>query len=170
METELSLSIGGFPPMSARGCTQELMPVNDGEFCRTVNGELIFLNSGKAKKYKTIIRCEDKTALATDGLHRGCDIKVGCIQRLWQKVEKGVKEIYLEKDPIKNSVSAIDTEQNIVKISLIEGKKVILHDDNFDKEIFISYRPILQMKTINYKLFTNEWGVKVGWQLELEEV
>ncbi len=167
METELTLSIGGFPPLSSRGCTQELRPVSTGQFHRTINGELIYTGPQTTKKYYSLIYCEDKAPIATDGLHRGATIKVNCIQRLWQKISADETVITLEKNPVEGSVIAYDEQHNSIGCK-IDSNKVIL-TDCLDVS-YISYRPILDMSVLSYKLTTNEWGVKVGWSLELEEI
>ena len=35
---------------------------------------------------------------------------------------------------------------------------------------FLTYRPFLTMLVKDYYLETDEWGLTVGWRLELEEV
>lgn len=168
MESELSLSIGGLPPLSSRGCIQQLTPINDGEFHRTINGNLIFLGNNQSKKYRSIIDCEDKTPLATDGLHRGCEVVVGCIQRLWQKVCPQISEVFLEKNPVNGSIIAVDNQYKEIPIIEVDGRRIIIALQ--DEPCFINYRPLLNMRTITYKLSINEWGIKVGWHLELEEM
>ena len=76
METELVISGVGLPPLSARGCVQELVPLAMGQFRRTVNGDLVFLGTN-GKKYRTSISCEDKAVIATDGLEVGCQLLIG---------------------------------------------------------------------------------------------
>lgn len=168
METELSISIGGLPPFSARGCEQELTPIIQGEFHRTINGDLIYLGEDTHTKYKSLITCNDKTVIATDGLHRGNEIQLGCIQRLWQKVAPDQKEIILDKIPVPGSVYAIDNNSATIEIVNEDGRKVMLTEPNNGG--FVCYRPLLSMRIIQYKLRTNEWGVKVGWQIECEEI
>ena len=110
-ETILTLSIGGFPPLSSRGCTQELTTVIQDEFVRTLSGKLVSLGlfSGSlSKKYKTTITCQDITVVATGGLVPGMIIEVGCIQRLWQ--HSFDHEIVLDKKPVEGSVVAHDEE------------------------------------------------------------
>ena len=53
MESELTINIGGFPPLSARGCEQELTPISEGEFHRDINGDLIYLGQDTHTKYKS---------------------------------------------------------------------------------------------------------------------
>jgi hypothetical protein len=169
METELILSVGGFPPLSARGCMQELIPVPQGNLRRTINGELVMVG-GQDLKYKSKVECNDKTSLATDGLSPGCEVMVGCIQRLWQKVKENQDNtpITLERYPVKGSVVVVDENQKEIPVREMDGKKIQLEDRA--QTYYISYRPWLNMRTITYSLNTDEWGVKGGWSLEMEEI
>ncbi len=169
METELILSVGGFPPLSARGCIQQIIPLEQGKLRRTINGELIYVGK-PISKYRSIIYCTDKTSLSTEGLNPGAPIQVGCIQRLWQKVmpDSGNNPILLERPPVEGSVTVIDEKQKSLKIQSVNNQEVQLKDR--DSVCFVSYRPWLNMRTVRYNLQTNEWGLKAGWQLELEEI
>lgn len=167
MESELILSRGGFPPLSARGCTQQLMPLATGALRRTVNGNLTYTGKPAAHKYRSLISCEDKASLALEGLWRGSEVRVGCIQRLWQKA--GGQEVLLERDPVKDSVIAIAEKQQEKTIQEVTGRMVVLAEA-FPEETYISYRPWLDMRIVTFSLYTNEWGLKAGWRLELEEI
>ena len=169
METELILSVGGFPPLSARGCKQELIPVSKGALRRTINGELVLVGN-QDLKYKSIIQCDDKTSLATNGLYPGAEVMVGCIQRLWQKVKEGGENepITLERYPVKGSICVVDDNQKEVVIKELDGKTILLQDRH--KTYYISYRPWLNMRAVTYSLNTDEWGIKGGWSLEVEEI
>jgi len=169
METELTLSVGGLPPMSARGCTQEIVPVQQNNMYRTINGELIFLKQNPIK-YKSIIQCKDKTVLATNDFFIGQEITVGCLQRLWQKVAANENNnvITVEREPVQGSLYAIDSLNNDVLMAAVDGRQVTLL--NRDKVCFLSYRPLLNMRVVGYSLNTDEWGLKGGWRLELEEI
>ncbi|WP_032112224.1 hypothetical protein [Candidatus Paracaedibacter symbiosus] len=164
METTLVLSRGGLPPMSARGCIQELTPITQGQFKRTVNGDLIFMGM-QGKKYKTTISCQDTTVLATDGLIPGAIIEVSCIQVLWQKVVGG--KAALERPPVLGSITVVDENKNPVQLIRCEEGNIEVATTEI---AYVCYRPILAMRIISYTLKTNEWGVKSGWSLELEEV
>ncbi|WP_010297185.1 hypothetical protein [Candidatus Odyssella thessalonicensis] len=164
METELVISRSGFPPLSARGCMQELIPLAMGQFRRTVNGDLVFLGTN-GKKYKTTISCEDKAVVATDGLEVGMVVDVNCIQRLWQRCTGG--KAILERSPAPGSIHVIDEHHNALPIICFDGQELTLASD---QPCFVSYRPILTMRIIRYILKTDEWGIKTGWQMELEEV
>lgn len=168
MESELTINIGGFPPFSARGCEQELTPISEGDFHRNINGDLIYLGADTHTKYKSIIKCNDKAAIATDGLYRGREIELGCIQRLWQKFEINQHELYLDKVPVEGSLYAYSNDEAEIPIMRSDDKYVLLTTPNSGG--YICYRPLLNMRIIQYSLNTNEWGIKVGWQMECEEI
>jgi hypothetical protein len=167
MESLLILSRGGFPPLSARGCIQHLTPIETGRLRRTVNGKLIYTGNNVAHKYRSIITCEDKTAIAFEGFWRGSELRVGCIQRIWQKVSG--HETKLERDPIPGSVFAMTSQQQEMEVQAINGRTVTFSTRILD-DLFVSYRPWLDMLVVNFALMTNEWGLKVSWRLDLEEI
>lgn len=169
METVLKLSIGGLPPLSARGCTQTLVPLPSGQQERTINGKLIHWGE-KGIKYFSHIQCQDHSVLATEGLHPGADVDVECIQPLWQRFDSNGEsacQIQLERDPVEGSIIAFTSEREPLDVKR-DGKTVKL--PNIEEPIFVSYRPRLHMKVRHYELFTNEWGLSSGWKLDLEEI
>lgn len=166
METELIIEGCGFPPMSARGCSQELTLVEHGIFRRTVNGDLAYLGP-QNHKYRSVVRCEDKVTLVNEGvLLRGTVVRIGCLQRLWQQ---GVGDVRLEREAVAGSVVAMDAAQNPVIADVIDSKTVKVVQEAH-QDVFVSYRPWLTMRVISLMLHTDEWGLKAGWRLELEEV
>lgn len=167
MESELILSRGGFPPLSARGCIQHLMPIKAGILRRTVNGALVYTGKPLTHKYRSIISCEDKASLALEELWRGSEVRVGCIQQLWRQVTG--REVLLERDPVEESVFAITAMREEVAVRGVTGRKVEIAKGDLES-VFISYRPWLDMRIISFSLVTNEWGLKAGWRLELEEI
>lgn len=169
MESILKLSVGGFPPLSARGCTQTLTPIPLGHQQRTLNGELVHWGE-QGVKYQSHIQCQDQTVLATDGLFPGVDVTVECIQPLWQRFESVGDEsntIQLDREPVEGSVIGMTAERE--PLSLILEKNFIILPCMIEP-IFVCYRPRLHMKVCHYELFTNEWGLSSGWKLDLEEV
>lgn len=162
METILELSVGGFPPLSARGCVQELIPITLGEFRRTVNGALLFLGENETK-YKSIVSCEDKNVLASHLLAPGQPVRISCLQRLWQKVER--ERVVLDKACVSSSIAVFDAHNAPVDFDM---KGDVIHIKG--EGAFISYRPILEMLVRTYELKTDEWGLRCGWRLESEEI
>lgn len=164
METELILTRGGFPPLSARGCSQELSPIALGQFHRTINGNLVFLGV-QGKKYRSLITCRDQTAFASDDLYPGLELEVSCIQRLWQKALGN--HLILERDPVMGSVLATDVQRQPVEIIEHKNREVTVSSSQGS---YVGYRPILKMRVISYALTTHEWQKLGGWRLELEEI
>lgn len=166
METELIIEGCNFPPLSARGCAQELTVVPEGAFKRTVNGDLTYLGP-ENHKYRSVITCEDKVTLVNEGaLARGAMVRIGCLQRLWQQ---GNGKMTLEREAVAGSVAAMDAMQNPVVVQVLDSKTVEVSDSKNEK-VFVSYRPYLSMRVISLTLRTDEWGLKAGWILESEEI
>ena len=163
-ETYLTLSVGGLPPFSSRGCRQELKPIETAETHRTVNGELVTTTTPLHHKYKTIIKGKDQLPAALDSMWKGQDVKVGCIQYLWQKAEG--KKVLLNREPIKGSLVAINELRKKVKIQSIQDKEVELAEPGF-----VGYRPRLYMKLVDFGYETEEWGnSEITWYMKLEEL
>lgn len=163
-ETSLTLSLGGFPPFAARGCTQDLMPIASCEAYRTVNGELVTTTTPLHHKYQTVIKGKDKLPIALDQLWKGQDVDVGCIQRLWQKAD-GL-EVLLSRAPVTESVIAMDENRQSIDVISVDGRQVTLRDLGF-----VGYRPLLKMKITDFGYETEEWGSgSSSWYLKLEEV
>ncbi|MGI4851216.1 MAG: hypothetical protein ACRYGR_04680, partial [Janthinobacterium lividum] len=103
-------------------------------------------------------------------LWRGSILRVGCIQRLSQDVKVGQK-ILLDRDPVAHSVYVINEDREEVEIQSVIGREVFLKE-KFEEgqKRYVFYCPYLQMRLINYKLLTDEWGKTSGWHLELEEI
>ncbi|MDR1597965.1 MAG: hypothetical protein LBR89_03450 [Holosporales bacterium] len=176
MQTELTLSVGGLPPMSARGCIQELKAAPQGEFRRTVNGDLIFLGSTN-HKYCTTIRCWDHAAIATDGLQIGERVIVGCIQPLCQKVAPSEDCATLSRDVVPGSVLIADERNQQFTAFKVEPSdsssaeattRVTFTDAH--GVLFVFFRPRLAMRVVSFALTVDEWKGKSGWVLELEEI
>lgn len=169
MQTLLKLSIAGFPPLSARGCVQELKPIQQTHFTRTLSGELISIGHQKSIKYQSKIHCEDKTSIATEGLIPGSILDVECVQRLWQRVACETPRIRTEKKAVPSSIAILDAHQNPLNFS-VEDDGCITLNAPYDEEYYISYRPKLHMMVKDFSLKTDEWGMVSGWRLDLEEV
>ncbi len=163
-ETDLTLSCGGLPPWSARGCTQVLAPIPNGELRRTVNGDLAYVGNQDHHKYCSVIKCKDKSPIALDGLWQGSEMIVGCIQRVVQQFQTG--QCVLDRDPVNHSVVAFDAKGQAVEIHTIERRNITLATDKG----YVSYCPLLKMRVVDFAYDTDEWGLTVGWELKLEEI
>lgn len=106
-------------------------------------------------------------ALAFEGIDKGSLLKVGCIQSLTCVVAEGEESVHLERDPI-NPIQVYDLSGKEFVSFHVQGREV-----TFSLPFpggFITYRPFLMMLVREYTLKIDEWGVTVGWTLELEEV
>jgi hypothetical protein len=154
--------------LSARGCEQSLTPIQQKIFKRTLNGDLVAVGQ-PILKYETTISCQDKTALATEGLCPGMRVDVGCIQRLWQKTEASPteKDILLERKPVDGSISVVNEKGHNLMFHMLSERTIRVPAT--DGPCFITYRPWLSMKLLTFQLTSNEWGMTAGWSLQLQE-
>ena len=121
-------------------------------------------------------------------LARGTIVRIGCLQRLWQqgRLDGQSNLVTLEREAVSGSVGAMDAAQRFMDVRVVDSRTIeitapkrdsdaavedVRNDvDTTDGVVFVSYRPWLQMRVISLKLHTDEWGLKAGWRLELEEV
>ncbi len=167
-ETNLILDISGFPPESARNCTQELKPISNGEFKRSVNGELMFLETTERRKYYSIISCTDVNTPIIDRLWVGSQLNIGCIQNLWQVIFPKEQKITLIRPAVAGSVSAVNNFGEQIPFKLIDNDVELYQP--YEEKVFVSFRPWLTMQVMNFSMITKEWDMEGGWRLELEEV
>ena len=169
-ESELTIDRIGFPPFSTRNCTQTLSPLPQGELRRTLNGRLIYTGDPSHHKFQSSLQCQDKIAPALESIWRGSIIKIGCLQRLSQRITSSTP-ITLQRDPVEKSVVIMDCHHQEQEMASLEGRIVTLKErQELQEELYVSYRPYLEMCVVSYKLLTDEWGFSVGWQIDLEEV
>ncbi|MBX9621074.1 MAG: hypothetical protein K2X28_03445 [Alphaproteobacteria bacterium] len=167
-ETELTLEIVGkgnfFAPYSARECIQTLTPIPQGSLRRTLNGRLVWVGQSTHRKFKSTIACKDKAPPAFDGLWRGDKVNVTCLQTLTQSIPQGAQEVTLEREP--TCIHLYDHKKNIWPAPI---EKHFSLPTGFSWG-FVTYAPRLSMMVENYTLEVDEWGLTVGWTLELVEV
>lgn len=167
METELRFEVlggqGAIPPFSARGCVQTLEPIQQGELHRTVNGDLVLVGGYKETKYRSKITCKDKQGIALGGVIVGTQVRVGSIQRLVEPVGGQDVEVKLKYPHVAGSLYFIPQNGTMVKLKSLALPKN--HGIGY-----VSYRPEIEMRITSYKLETDEWGMTVGWEVELEEI
>jgi hypothetical protein len=177
MQTELVINRGGFPPFSARGCQQTLQPITTGELRRTVNGELLYTGKKGHHKYRSTIWCQDQTSPALDGIWRGERLTISCIQRLWQEllIEKDTLsvDVKLERPAVQGSIVLLREHEELRTIFLSHPSRTslsIMDPLKAGDKLYLSYRPQLQMRVIDFQFTMNEWQQSCGWRLELEEI
>lgn len=162
-ETNIILSRGGFPPLSARGCQQTLEPIERGDFKRTIKGDLIYLGRHTHHKYKSIVACQDKEAPALESLWKGEEIQVGCIQRLWQKPANS--QVKLERPPRPHSIIVLKEGK---PFSQFEAQGNVIQIDEW-QNVLVGYQPILNMVLVDFTIQYHEWAHTSGWTLKLLE-
>lgn len=167
-ETNLILGVTGLPPQSARNCVQELSPIPNGDFVKTINGKSIFVETSERKRYRSTIYCNDVNSPLADGIWIGSQVCVGCIQNLWQVIEPGQTSIRLIRPAVAGSAYAVNNFAETIKFKE-EDNCINLYRAYKDK-IFVCFRPWLNMQVTNFSLKTDEWGNTSGWQLSLEEI
>ena len=165
-ETDLTISCGGLPAWSARGCKQTLIPIKKGELRRTVNGELAYTGHASHHKYRSVIKCRDKSAIAIDGLWQGGMITVGCIQRIGQTISG--QSCTLDRQPVEGSLKCEDVDGKLIEIQQSDGRDVTLRETINNG--YVTYRPVLQMRVLDFGYNVDEWDVRTGWYLALEEI
>ena len=164
-ETALTIEGMNFPQFSARGCVQELTPVVRKElFRRTINHELIYLGKEGEEKYISKITCQDQGIPEMAHLWRGSIVKVGCLATLSQPLKAG--EATLAKPYVLGSLDVLDKDGEILEYACRNGKVETMQK----VDGIVRFRPILTMAITNFSYRYDEWGGKVGWQIELEEV
>jgi hypothetical protein len=167
-ESNLMLGVVGLPPESARNCIQELSPIPNGEFKKTINGNLLFLETSERKRYRSVITCKDVNSPLVDGIWIGSQITVGCIQNLWQAINPGELQVRLIRPAVDRSVCAVNNFGDPIKFNFSDNEVKL--QQVREERIFVCFRPWLTMQVIDFSLETDEWGMSGGWKLILEEI
>jgi hypothetical protein len=167
-ESNLILGVAGLPPESARNCVQELSPVSNGEFRKSINGNLLFLETTERKRYRSVITCKDVNSPLVDGIWVGSQILVGCIQNLWQAVNPGELKMQLIRPAVAGSICAVNNYGDPIKFRLRDNEVELYRPH--EEKIFVCFRPWLTTRVMDFSLETDEWRVSCGWRLVLEEI
>lgn len=139
--TILRLIAVNVPPYSARRLRQTLQPIGaSAQMRRTIDGVLVDIADSAFRKFGSTISGSDVDPPAISGVWPGLHVTVHCISRLCYETSTGGAD-----RPI------------------VPGSESIEGDFTF-------YRPILEMRIINYRVDTDEWGAVVSWSMDLEEV
>ena len=139
--TLLKLNGVGLSPYAARGLTQTLNPIDQAkDLRRTINGELIDFSISQLRKYASVISGDDQMPPAVSGVWPGREIQVACLAELSYLTTVGAAE----------RPAVADSER-------IEG-------------LYTYYRPILNMRVVDFSQSFDEWDAQVSWSLSLEEI
>lgn len=172
-ESLLKLSIGGFPPFSARGCTQTLKVAPLGELRRCLNGRLHYIGGDADYKYISQVQGKDKMPPAFEALSRGTTVSVECLSPLTQKIKgDGKKVCYnLKRPAVPQSALAYSVERLELPIAREAKQQIQLKIPLAQHaEAYITYRPNLIMKVQDFSYDVDEWENQCRWYLDLEEV
>ncbi len=138
--TLLKISGVGMSPYAARGLTQTLNPIEQAkDLRRTINGELIDLSAEQFRKYASIISGNDQMPPGVAGIWPGRLVQVECIAELYYVTAGGSSE-----RPVADGSERI------------EGP-------------YTYFRPVLDMRVVDFNQSFDEWDAQVSWSLTLEE-
>jgi hypothetical protein len=139
--TLLMISGVGMSPYAARGLTQTLNPIDQAkDLRRTINGELIDFSVTQFQKYASVISGNDQMPPGVSGIWPGRAVQVECIAELYYVTAGGSAER-----------PAVDSSLRV------EGP-------------YTYFRPILDMRVVDFNQTFDEWAAQVSWSLTLEEI
>jgi hypothetical protein len=139
--TDLVLDPIGVVPYSARGLDQTVAPIAQSAVMkRTVLGDLDNVASEVFQLYKSTITCDDLNVPGLDGIFAGTTVTVDCIFELSYKTSGG------------------------------SASRTVITGSSRTEGAFTFYRPRLVMKIVDFNYRKSDWGVNVGWQMDLEEI
>lgn len=165
-ETILTLGNLAIPTGSARGITQSLQPIDNGDIKRTVNGSLVDLTRPLNRKYESQLRCSDMATPAIAELWKGQTLLVGCISILNQNVDPVSTNVTLIRDPVAGSVFGFEADGTKVIPDTVIGRDVVFPTDVANVE----FRPELTMMVMATSTDTDEYAAEEGWSIDFEEV
>ena len=140
-DTVLIITGPGVPPYSARGLQQVLTPIDQAKQTRrTVNGALRDVSAIQMRKYSSQITCTDQLPPSFASLWPGMNVTVECAAEL----------ACLQATPLERPA--------------VDGSIVLIDD------VYLFYRPRLEMRVITFTETVDEYGRTVQWELDLEEV
>lgn len=165
-ETVLKIDNISFPIGSARGITQTITPVDNGELRRTVNGELVDITRAENRKYESTINCADMGIPTLGDIWRGKVISVECISNIRQSVSPASATAALHRPHVSDSVFGYTQEGEKVT-----PQSVSLGVATFQKNIVrVDFRPKLSMMVMDWSSSDDEYEASSSWTLSLSEV
>lgn len=182
-ETVLTLSGIGIVPLSGRGITERLAPLENGTLRRTVNGTLVDTTLTSHRKYGVTLSGSDVQPAALDGVWRGQAVTVQCISELSKAVTLtagAAANVALDRKPVTGSGRALFqlSETEVIPTSNVSFTEVTggweasvdFGVTGYAGEAFIKYRPELSCLVETLGSDTEEYAAAPGWSLELREV
>lgn len=181
-DTNLSLSGIGVVPLSARGLTERLAPIENGTLRRTVNGTLVDTTLTSHRKYGLTISATDVQPPAFAGVWAGQATTVQCVTELSKKITLtagAADNVTLDRKPVTGSgraicrLSEVDHLTSDVTFAEVTGgwvADVDFNDTDLAGEAYVFFRPELDCMVVRLNEDTDEYAAAPGWTLELLEV
>jgi hypothetical protein len=139
--TLLRISGVGMSPYAARGLTQTLKPIEQAsDLRRTINGELIDFSVEQFRKYASVISGNDQEPPGVGGIWPGRSVQVECIAELYYLTAGGSPE------------------------------RPMAGGSERTAGPYTYYRPVLEMRVLDFDQSFDEWDTQVTWSLTLEEI
>jgi hypothetical protein len=166
-DTILKLGDIYFPPGSARGISQSLNLVSNGELLRTVNGTLIDLTRDENRKFTSVISASETASPTLQGLWRGQVITgLECIQPFRQFVAPANTSVTLIRPEVTGSVVGRLSDN-----TRIDPDTVVAQVATFSQAVVaVEYRPVLDMMVDDITVDNDEYAATEGWSISLVEV
>lgn len=140
-DTNLVISIVGFPPASCRGVKQTIKPIAEAAaFRRTVNYKLKNTAPALAQKYALEITCDDLNAPCLDGVYIGAEAVIDCVGEL----------------PYITGAAGAPHRPTVPDSAYVMGEATIA-------------RPRLNITITDFQWDTDEAEATVGWRITAEE-
>lgn len=180
-ETVLTLSGIGIVPLSGRGISERLAPIDNGQLRRTVNGALVDTTLASHRKYGVTISGGDVQPPAFAGVWRGQETTVQCVTELSQKITLtagAAEDVALDRKPVTGSgraicrLAEIDHITSDVAFTAVTGgwvADVDFNDTGLAGDAYLFWRPELVCLVQNLNEDTDEYAASPGWSLELAE-
>lgn len=139
--TLLRISAVGMSPYAARGLTQTLNPISQSkDLRRTINGELVDFSVEQFRKYASVISGNDQMPPGVSGVWPGREVQVECIAELYYLTAEGSAE------------------------------RPVAEGSTRTEGAYTYFRPVLDMRVVDFNQSFDEWDAQVSWSLTLEEI
>lgn len=181
-DTVLTLTGIGIVPFAARGVTEDLNQITQGQSQRrTVNGELIDGSLTAFRKYTLSLSGGDVQPMAFDGVWVGQAVTVGCVTEFGAPITlvAGAATVVINRHPVTGSGWAVRVNGTDVRFATsvtfdedagVWSAIVDFGDAALTGAAHVFYRPELDCLVKAWSLNTDEYAAKPSWTMELEEV
>ena len=163
----IKIQQSGITLVTLTHCSQELSLVSNGDFMRTLSGQMVFTGPGGYQKYQTTIKGQGRHAPAFESLTRGMEVDVLCLQYLAQHVPQGVQTLALTRTAVQGSIRVLDTLSRPLPYDISPEGHVSLPKPEGGA---LYYQPLLRMMLTHVHMVADPVNGNVSWTLILEEV